>query len=77
MNEELFLKKMKEDVLDTEMDIKMDTLLEDIDEWDSLSVVSFITFAKSVERKVKKNNIVNVKTINNAKTMRDLFDLLQ
>ena len=48
MNEELFLKKMKEDVLDTEMDIKMDTLLEDIDEWDSLSVVSFITFAKSV-----------------------------
>ena len=77
MNEELFLKKMKEDVLDTEMDIKMDTLLEDIDEWDSLSVVSFITFAKSVERKVKKNNIVHVKTINNAKTMRDLFDLLQ
>ena len=42
MSEQTFLTKMQEEVLDTEMEISMDTLLGDIEEWDSLSVVSFI-----------------------------------
>ena len=39
MNEQDFLKKMQEEILDTEEEIKMDTLLKDIEEWDSLAYV--------------------------------------
>ena len=67
-----FLTKMKEEVLDTEMDITMDTLLGDIEEWDSLGVVTFIAMAKSAcGKKVERTAIVN------AKTLQDLYALLQ
>ena len=66
-----FLTKMKEDVLDTEMDIKLDTPLGDIEEWDSLGVVTFIAMAKAAcGKKVERTSIVN------AKTLQDLYDLL-
>lgn len=64
MNEQLFLTKMQDEVLDTEMEITMDTLLGDIEEWDSLSVVSFIAMAKaSCGKKVERVAIINAKTI--------------
>ena len=47
MTAQEFLTKMKEDVLDTEMDITLDTPLGDIEEWDSLGVVTFIAMAKA------------------------------
>lgn len=66
-----FLTKMKEDVLDTEMDITLDTPLGDIEEWDSLGVVTFIAMAKAAcGKKVERTAIVN------AKTLQDLYDLL-
>ena len=66
-----FLTKMKEDVLDTEMDITLDTPLGDIEEWDSLGVVTFIAMAKAAcGKKVERAAIVN------AKTLQDLYDLL-
>ncbi len=71
MTAQEFLTKMKEDVLDTEMDITLDTPLGDIEEWDSLGVVTFIAMAKAAcGKKVERTAIVN------AKTLQDLYDLL-
>ena len=71
MTEQEFLTKMKEDVLDTEMDIALDTPLGDIEEWDSLGVVTFIAMAKAAcGKKVERAAIVN------AKTLQDLYALL-
>lgn len=64
MSEQTFLTKMQEEVLDTEMEISMDTLLGDIEEWDSLSVVSFIAMAKAAcGKKVERAAVTNAKTI--------------
>lgn len=43
MNKEQFLEEMVE-VLQTEDEITMDTVLEDLDEWDSLSIMSTMAF---------------------------------
>ena len=53
-----FLKTMKEEVLDTEMDLTMDTSLSDIEEWDSLSVVSFLAVVKKLNNKTGKNSMI-------------------
>ena len=72
-----FLKTMKEEVLDTEMDLRMDTSLSDIEEWDSLSVVSFLAVVKKLNNKTgKKHSDVNVKMVQSARTIQDLFNLL-
>ena len=72
-----FLKAMKEDVLDTEKDLTMDTSLSDIEEWDSLSVVSFLALVKKLNNKTGKNHTdVNVKMVQGARTIQDLFNLL-
>lgn len=72
MNEQDFLAKMKEDVLDTEMDITLDTQLSDIEEWDSLGVVTFIAMAKaSCGKKVERAAITS------AKTLQDLYVLVR
>ena len=72
MEEKDFLENLKEDVLDTEMTINMDTLLADIEEWDSLAVVSFIAMAKSsFGKKVERTAVAG------AKSVHDLFALLK
>ncbi len=72
MDKAVFIKKMKEDVLDTEMDIQMDTMLHDVEEWDSLSFVIFIAMAKTTyDRKVDRHAVAQ------AQSIRDLFDLLR
>lgn len=72
MDTKVFLTKMKEDILDTEMDITMDTQLADIEEWDSLGVVSFIAMAKAAcGKKVERAAITS------AKTLQDLYTLVQ
>lgn len=72
MNAQDFLTKMKEDVLDTEMDITLDTPLADIEEWDSLGVVTFIAMTKaSCGKKVERAAIMS------AKTLQDLYALVQ
>lgn len=68
----VFLNKLQEEVLDTESEINMETQLSEIEEWDSLSVVSFIAMAKAVCRKtVERQAIVN------AKSVADLFELVK
>ncbi len=45
MNEKDFMTKIKA-ILDNE-DVTMGSVLADLDEWDSLSIVSFVAFANS------------------------------
>lgn len=72
MDEQTFLTKMQEEVLDTELELNTGTLLGDIEEWDSLSVVSFIAMAKAAcGKKVERAAITNAKTIG------ELFVLLK
>ncbi len=71
MTEQEFVEKIKEDVFDTERDISLDMVLKDMDEWDSLSFVSFIAMAKEL-------GITQVTrdAVNSAVTVRDLFELI-
>ncbi|WP_196599569.1 phosphopantetheine-binding protein [Pectinatus frisingensis] len=71
MTKEKFIEKMA-DILDTEDKIGMDSILVDIEEWDSLSLVSFMALA-NVECK-KKLSLTDVKQ---AKSINDLYTLLQ
>ena len=66
-----FIEKMQ-DLLDTEEEISMDTNLDEIEEWDSLSVVSFLAMANATYgKKVKKEDLKNKKTI------ADLYSLVK
>lgn len=71
MTEELFLEKMA-DILDEEDDVTMDAVLADIEEWDSLSVVSYVAMANTSCGKK-----VNVKDVREAVTIQDLYNLLK
>ena len=71
MTEELFLEKMA-DILDAEDDVTMDDVLADIEEWDSLSVVSYVAMANTSCGKK-----VNVKDVRDAVTIQDLYNLLK
>ena len=71
MTEEIFLEKMT-DILDAEDEITMETELESLEEWDSLSVVSYVAMANAAcGRKI------DVKKVRDAVTLQDLYDMLQ
>ena len=72
MTEKEFIEKMQEDVLDTDADITLDMALSDVEEWDSLSFVSFIAMAKE-----SGFTNVNREVVNEAKTVKDLFELVK
>lgn len=59
------------DLMDTEEEITMDTILENVDEWDSLSYVAFLAMCASVTD--KRVAPTDVKA---AKTVKDLYDLI-
>ncbi len=69
MSENEFLEKLV-DLMDTEEDIKMDTVLEEVEEWDSLSYVSFLALCKGMDKNVTSEAILG------AKTVEDLYRLL-
>ena len=71
MTENAFIEKMV-DLMDTEDELTMDTNLLDIEEWDSLSFVSFIAFANA---KVGKK--VTSDMVRSAKTVSDLYHLIE
>lgn len=72
MNEQEFLTKMKEDILDTEDKLTMGTALDELEDWDSLAIVDFIAMANSVcGKKVKRTDVTG------AKTFADLYALLK
>lgn len=68
---EQFLGKIQ-DVLDCEQEVKMDTVLDTIEEWDSLSFVAFIAMAKATFGKTVKPDDVR-----GAKTVEDLYNLVK
>ncbi|SDG78200.1 hypothetical protein SAMN05216584_11220 [Selenomonas sp. WCT3] len=70
MEEKEFLEKMTE-IMDTEVELSMDSVLKDIEEWDSLSYVAFLAFGATVAK--EKIWPADVKA---AKTLRDLYSLL-
>lgn len=66
-----FLEKMI-DILDCEQEITMETVLADLEEWDSLSLVSFMAMANAAYG--KKVILTDVKM---AKTVKDLYELVK
>ena len=69
MNEKDFMEKMKK-MLDNE-DVTIDSSLEDIEEWDSLSIVSYAAMANGCGKSV------TLPQIRGCATLRDLYALLQ
>lgn len=68
---EQFLEKIQ-DVLDCEQKVKMDTVLDTIEEWDSLGFVAFIAMAKASFGKT-----VKPEDVRGAKTIEDLYKLVK
>lgn len=68
---EQFIEKII-DVMDIEEEITADTVLEDLEEWDSLSLVSFMAMANAAYG--KKVVAADVKM---AKTVADLYELVK
>ena len=69
--EEKFLEQLT-DVLDVEDTVAMDTILVDLEEWDSLSIVSFIAMAKTTYGKTVAPTAVKA-----AVTVEDLYQFVQ
>ena len=71
MDEKKFLEKFI-DMADIEDEITMDTILDELEEWDSLSIVSFIAFAKA-------NGAANITAtkVREAKTVHELYDIVK
>ena len=68
---EQFIEKII-DIMDIEEEITADTILEDLEEWDSLSLVSFMAMANAAYG--KKVVAADVKM---AKTVADLYELVK
>ena len=69
MGKEEFLKKLVE-LMDTEAQLNLSTRLDDLEDWDSLSMVSFFSFCNTTAtRKVSPDEIKA------AQTVKDLFKL--
>ena len=71
MTKEEFIEKLA-DILCTDAALDLDTELSDIEEWDSLGVVSFNGLVN-----IETGKKADIKRINAAKTVRDLFDIIR
>lgn len=71
MEKNVFIEKMS-DILDVEDEITMDTKLDELEEWDSLSIVSYVAMANT-----SCGKRIEPKTVREAETIRDLYELLQ
>ena len=71
MEEKEFLAQLA-DILETEENVTMETVLGDIEEWDSLSYVSFISMTNAALGKK-----VTVKELKAANTVAELFALIK
>ena len=69
MTSEKFIKKLAE-VMDTEVDLNLSTKLSDVEDWDSLSMVSFFSFCES-----QLGRRLTPEQIKSAQTVEDLFKL--
>lgn len=69
MNEKLKLLEELLELDDNTLEISMN--LDAVENWDSLNVLAFIAMADE-----KYNLLLSAESINNAKTVKDLLDLL-
>ncbi|MBR0287500.1 MAG: hypothetical protein IJQ82_00825 [Selenomonadaceae bacterium] len=69
MTAEEFIKKLA-DIIDTDVELKLSTKLADVEDWDSLSMVSFFSFCDS-----KLGIRLAPEQIKSAQTIEDLFKL--
>ena len=69
MTAEKFIAKLTE-LMDTEAALDLSTKLADVDDWDSLSMVSFFSFCNTTGNKVSPEQIKA------AQTVEDLFKLV-
>ena len=67
MSAETFIEKLTE-MMDTEKNLTLETKLADVEEWDSLSFVTFLTYCNA---KLKKS--VTPEELKAAVTVGDLF----
>lgn len=70
MTKEQFLEKLT-DILDYEGKLDFEMKLSNIEEWDSLSYISFLAFCKTMGKNV---NIVAVKS---AESIADLYAIIE
>lgn len=70
MQAEEFIKKLTE-IADTEAQLTLETKLADVEDWDSLSLVSFLSFCNS---KLKLS--VTPDEVKAAQTVADLFKIV-
>lgn len=70
MSEQEFLEKLVE-IMDTEEELGMDSVLTDIEEWDSLSYVSFLAICSRVAK-----TRVDPQEVRDALTVRHLYQLM-
>lgn len=71
MDEKDFLYKMKKDILNTDKNVNMETSLHDMESWDSIALVSFISMASECTDKT-----VFAADVRKAKKIGDLYTLL-
>lgn len=70
MTAENFVKKLAE-LMDTDAEINLSTKLADVEDWDSLSMVSFFSFCNTtLSKKVSPDEIKS------AQSVEDLFKLV-
>ena len=70
MTEEKFIAKLAE-LMDTEAALDLSTKLADVEDWDSLSMVSFFSFCNTTLGKK-----ISPEQIKAAQTVEDLFRLI-
>ena len=68
MTHEDFIAKLAE-LMDTDVALDLSTKLSDVEDWDSLSMVSFFSFCNTQGRRVTADEIKS------AQTVEDLFKL--
>ena len=66
-----FLKTLTE-LMDTETKLTLDTKLSDVEEWDSLSLVTFLSFCNA-----RLNRPVEPEEIKGAQTVNDLYKFIE
>lgn len=71
MTEKQFLDKIV-DLLDTEEEVTLDTVLADIEEWDSISLVGFLAFANN-----HSNSKITAAEVRAAQTINDLYEMVK
>lgn len=69
MEKEQIIDEIK-DLLDTEADLNEETVLDDIEEWDSLASISVLAFFKQ-----KMSLKIDAQALKNCKTIGDILKL--